>query len=95
MIAIEISSVGATRVVPWGDGDTTLIRLARGTKRDISASFLRFAWFTMAPATEAMWLTVMEKRRFNRSGKSSAKIARLFLLRCVPSPARSRKVQRR
>ena len=54
MIAIEISSVGATRVVPWGDGDTTLIRLARGTKRDISASFLRFAWFTMAPATEAM-----------------------------------------
>ena len=26
MIAIEISSVGATRVVPWGDGDTTLIR---------------------------------------------------------------------
>ena len=54
MIAIEISSVGATRAAPWGDGDTTLMRLARGTKRDISASFLRFAWFTMAPATEAM-----------------------------------------
>ena len=54
MIAIEISSAGATRVVPWGDGDTTPIRSARGTKRDILASFLRFAWFTMAPATEAM-----------------------------------------
>ncbi len=54
MIAIEISSAGATRVVPWGDGDTTPIRSARGTKRDIPASFLRFAWFTMAPATEAM-----------------------------------------
>ena len=54
MIAIEISSAGATRVVPWGDGDTTPIRSARGTKRDIPASFLRFAWFIMAPATEAM-----------------------------------------
>jgi len=54
MIAIEISSAGATRVVPWGDGDTTPIRSARGTKQDIPASFLRFAWFTMAPATEAM-----------------------------------------
>ena len=32
-------------------------------------------------------LTVMEKCRFNRSGESSAKITRLFLLRCVPSPA--------
>ena len=32
----------------------TSLRSAQGTDRDIPASFLRFAWFTMAPATEAM-----------------------------------------